>query len=70
MMTSFLISFPMELFVALSFGEVCSAFPKNGSCYYWSIRLVKEEYKKFISYIVGWFYIGGGLLAWPIGYMQ
>lgn len=64
---SFIISFFFEILIALSFAEICSAFPKNGSCYYWTRKLINNKYKYFISYIVGCFYVGGPLFAAPVG---
>lgn len=39
MIIAFFIAFMMNSFVVLSFAEICSAYPKNGSVYYWSINL-------------------------------
>ena len=67
MSNSFLLSFIFEMTICLSFAEICSAFPKNGSVFYWSTKLATPEYANFTSYLVGWFYVLAGMANFNIG---
>jgi amino acid transporter len=41
-------------FVALSMGEICSAFPTSGGLYYWSYALSGPKWGPFASWMTGW----------------
>ncbi|CAM6112731.1 unnamed protein product [Calypogeia fissa] len=46
-------------FVALSMGEICSAFPTSGGLYYWSYALSGPKWGPFASWMTGWFNLVG-----------
>jgi len=46
------------LMVAMSMGEVCSAYPTAGGLYYWSAKLAKKN-APFWSWTTGWFNLIG-----------
>lgn len=48
----------MSLFVAMSMGEVCSAYPTAGGLYYWSAKLAKKNAPLW-SWTTGWFNLIG-----------
>lgn len=53
----------ISLGVAVSLGELASAFPHAGGQYYWASELAQPRYKRVISYLVGLLSWGGAVLT-------
>lgn len=49
--------------VAISLGELASAFPNSGGQYYWTKVLAPKEYARFASYLTGWFSYTGSMFT-------
>ncbi|KXS09262.1 glycoside hydrolase family 16 protein [Gonapodya prolifera JEL478] len=54
----FVVSF-LSLMVALSMGEICSAYPTAGGLYYWCAKLGGEKWGPISAWYTGWFNLSG-----------
>ncbi|TFK49133.1 GABA permease [Heliocybe sulcata] len=52
------------IFVALSLGELCSAFPSAGGPSYWIFRVASPRWRRELSYVTGWLNLAG---QWAFG---
>ncbi|KAJ3289158.1 hypothetical protein HDU79_004286 [Rhizoclosmatium sp. JEL0117] len=55
--------------IALSQAEICSAFPTMGGLYFWTCKLVPEEYVPFWGYVTGNLYVWGMVFTGTAGNM-
>lgn len=44
----------INVFLALTLGEMASAYPSAGGQYVWTSILAKPRYKRALSFVVGW----------------
>jgi amino acid transporter len=58
------------MLIGLCFAEICSAFPQNGSVYYWSSCLSRPQHQKAVSYLVGAVYFVSGIIGSVAGVLQ
>ncbi|KAL3702105.1 hypothetical protein R1sor_020127 [Riccia sorocarpa] len=49
----------LNMFVALSMAEICSAYPTSAGLYYWSYTLAGPSWGPFAAWITGWFNVIG-----------
>eukprot|EP01035_Chromulina_nebulosa_P016841 gene16841-22326_t len=54
LISSWLITYFFTMCVALSLGEICSAYPSAGSVYHWSGMIVPKKWGPLSSYLCGW----------------
>lgn len=50
MVWGFVIGTIFSFLTAMCLGEICSAYPQNGSVYVWSRKLTNDKYTKILSF--------------------
>src|SRR5271156_4890581 len=50
-------------FIAVSLGELASAYPNSGGQYYWTARLAPKKYARFLSYSTGYLGWAGAVVV-------
>ena len=49
--------------IAVSLGELASAYPNSGGQYYWTARLAPKKYARFLSYSTGYLGWAGAVVV-------